>query len=63
MTFDELKALLVDWYEAGRAVNLGSMRGVDEFMDVQYTLREYARTLYDGRGETEDVVKGVEVTE
>jgi hypothetical protein len=47
MTFEELQALLAEWYEAGRAVNLGSMAGVDDFMDVQFRLREYARTLYE----------------
>ena len=48
MTHDELKALLREWYEAGKSVNLGSMAGVDEFMDVQFRLKTYARTLYEG---------------
>jgi hypothetical protein len=53
MTFDELKALLREWYEAGKSVNLGSMAGVDEFMDVQFRLKTYARTLYEGAEVTE----------
>ena len=44
MTHDELKALLREWYEAGKSVNLGSMAGVDEFMDVQFRLKTYTRT-------------------
>ena len=56
MTFDELKALLREWYEAGKSVNLGSMEGVDEWMNVwtaNYRLKEYARTLYEGGEVTE----------
>ena len=52
MTFEELKALLREWYEAGKAVNLGSMASIDEFMDVQFKLKAYARTLCEG-GEAE----------
>lgn len=45
MTHDELKALLREWYEAGKSVNLGNMSSIDEFMDVQFRLKTYARTL------------------
>ena len=45
MTFEELKALLREWYEVGMAVNLGSMAGVDEWMDANFRLKTYARTL------------------
>ena len=62
MSFDELKALLVEWYEAGRAVNLGSMEGVDAFMDANFRLTTYAKTLYES-GKAEDVIKTAEVTE
>ena len=48
MTFEELKQLLSEWYEAGKPVNLGSMAGVVAFMDVQFRLKEYARTLCEG---------------
>ena len=53
MTHEELKALLREWYEAGKSVNLGSMAGVDEWMDANYRLKEYARTLYEGAEVTE----------
>ena len=53
MTFDELKALLREWYEAGMAVNLGSMAGVDEWMDANFRLKTYARTLCEGAEVTE----------
>ena len=48
MTFDELKSLLREWYEGGKSVNSRSMEGVDEWMDANYRLKEYARTLYEG---------------
>ncbi len=53
MTFDELKALLREWYILGKEVNLGSMAGVDAWMDANYRLQEYARTLYEGAEVTE----------
>jgi hypothetical protein len=51
MTHEELKALLREWYILGKEVNFGSMGGVAEWMDVNYRLKEYARTLYDGKAE------------
>ena len=48
MTHGELKALLRGWYEAGTGNNMCSMAGVSAFMDVQYRLQEYARTLCEG---------------
>jgi len=63
MTFEELKALLCEWYILGKEVNFGSMAGVDAWMDANYRLKEYARTLYEGRGEPDDVEKTAEVTE
>lgn len=53
MTFDELKSLLREWYETGNSVNLGSMAGVDAWMDANYRLQKYARTLYEGGEVTE----------
>ena len=52
MTFDELKALLREWYILGKEINFGSMGGVDSWMDANYRLQEYARTLHES-GETE----------
>ena len=48
MTFEELKSLLREWYILGKEINFGSMAGVDAWMDVNYRLKEYARTLYEG---------------
>ena len=62
MTFEELKAVVVEWYEAGKSVNLGSMAGVDAFMDVQFRLKEYARTLYEG-GEVVPTAEGREMAD
>ena len=53
MTFDELKVLLREWYILGKEINFGSMAGVDAFMDVQFRLKTYARTLYEGGEVTE----------
>ena len=62
MTFEELKALLREWYEAGKPVNLGSMAGVDAWMDVNYRLKECARTLYEG-GEVVPTAEGREMAD
>ena len=48
MTFEELKSLLREWYILGKEINFGSMAGVDAWMDVNYRLKEYARTLCEG---------------
>ena len=47
MTHDELKALLREWYILGKEINFGSMAGVDAWMDANYRLKEYARTLHE----------------
>lgn len=46
MTHDELKALLAEWYEAGRNWEYGREL-LEPYMDVTQRLREYARTLYE----------------
>jgi hypothetical protein len=48
MTFEELKSLLREWNILGKEINFGSMAGVDAWMDANYRLKEYARTLCDG---------------
>jgi len=53
MTFEELKTLLREWYILGKEINFGSMAGVDAWMDVNYRLKEYARTLYEDAEVTE----------
>ena len=48
MTHDELKALLREWYEAGREIDLKNPDSLERFYDVQLGLMEYARTLCEG---------------
>ena len=49
MTFDELKAVVVEWYEAGRVIDLKNPDSLERFYEVQLGLMEYARTLCEGR--------------
>jgi len=49
MTFEELKALLREWYEAGREIDLKNPDSLERFYEVQLGLMEYARTLCEGR--------------
>ena len=51
MTHDELKALLREWYEAGREWQVNGP-AFEAYLDATKKLKTYARTLCEG-GKTE----------
>ena len=53
MTHNELKALLREWYEKRKSADRGGMASVIKWMEVDYRLKAYARTLCEGGKVTE----------
>jgi hypothetical protein len=47
MTFDELKSLLREWYEAGREWQVNGP-AFEAYLDATKKLKTYARTLCEG---------------